>query len=145
MRLFLDASALAKRYIVEPGTDQVLVQCARASEILFSVLAPLELVAALSALRLRSRISLRRYHMLRRRLAADAEHATVVALTPSVLSWTRTCLETYGGRVCGAIMARASISTFVSVALKAASSFSVTTRAVPVSGPPKDGAETSVH
>ena len=111
MRLFLDASALAKRYIVEPGTDEVLVQCARASEILFSVLAPLELVGALSTLRLRSRISLRRYHMLRSRLAADVEHATIVPLTPPVLSWTSTCLETYGGRVWGAIHIASALAT----------------------------------
>jgi len=38
MRILLDSSALAKRYVCEPGTEQVLSRCRDADEIVLSVL-----------------------------------------------------------------------------------------------------------
>jgi hypothetical protein len=50
VRAYFDSSALAKRYIVEPGTAEVLKHCSNASEILLSILCIPELISAFNRL-----------------------------------------------------------------------------------------------
>lgn len=93
MRILLDSSALAKRYVFEPGTEQVLRRCREADEIVLSVLCVPELVSAFNRLRREGALSASRYRRLKRDLAADLEQATIVDLTPSVVHRTVACLE----------------------------------------------------
>lgn len=103
MRLFLDSSALAKRYAAEPGTEQVLRLCREADEIILSVLCVPELISGLNRLRRDGRLSTPHYRKLKRALAADLEAATLVDLTPAVVDRAIGCLERTPLRALGAI------------------------------------------
>ena len=93
MRLFADSSALAKRYLREPGRDVVLARCAAADEVLISFLAPIEVVSALNRLRRAARLTDEQYEELKKKLTADAQNATVVLPGPSVEAGAFRCLE----------------------------------------------------
>lgn len=93
MRFFLDSSALAKRYVAEAGTEQVLRRCREADEIILSTLCVPELLSGLNRLKRSGRLSAPRYRMLKRHLAADLEVAILVDLTPSVIERAIDCLE----------------------------------------------------
>ncbi len=93
MRLFLDSSALAKRYVEEPGTDRGLNLCRGAEEIILSSLCVPELISGFNRLRREEKLSLNRYRALKRELAADVEEATIIDLTPLIIDRTIACLE----------------------------------------------------
>ena len=50
MKVFLDTSAFAKRYVGENGSDKVAVLCQRADSLIVSVMCLPELISALSRL-----------------------------------------------------------------------------------------------
>ena len=50
MKVFLDTSALAKRYVAEQGSDQVLAVCQQADSLVVSVICLPELVSTLCRL-----------------------------------------------------------------------------------------------
>ena len=93
MRLFIDSSALAKRYIRECGSDQVLAHCAEADEIILSVLAVPEVMSGLNRLRREHSLSEDMYLQAKGSLAADVAGATVVGLTPAIVGKAVSCLE----------------------------------------------------
>ena len=93
MRLFLDSSALIKRYIAERGTERVVRFCSGAEEIVLSVVCAPELISAFQRLRRERKLSTRQYRALKKDLAADLVQATIVRLTEAVLSRTVETLE----------------------------------------------------
>lgn len=93
MRLFADSSALAKRYIPEPGRDIVLARCAAADEVIISFLAPIEVVSAFNRLRRAGRLSDEQYDELKLKLTTDVQHATVVQPGPALVPTAFACLE----------------------------------------------------
>lgn len=93
MRLFLDSSALAKRYVEEPGSDKVLSLCCGAEEIILSSLCVPEIISGFNRLRREGNLSPARYRSLKRALAADVDEATIIDLTPLVIDRTIACLE----------------------------------------------------
>lgn len=93
MRLFLDSSALAKRYVVEPGTDIVLERCREADEVLLSVLAPAEVASALNRLRREMKLILGQYRRLKAEVLLDCAEATTLEITPDVVHLAIRCLE----------------------------------------------------
>lgn len=93
MRIFLDSSALAKRYVEEPGTERVLSLCRGADEIILSGLCVPELISGFNRLRREEKLSPARYRALKRDLAADVEEASIVELTPLIIDRAITCLE----------------------------------------------------
>jgi len=93
VRLFLDSSALMKRYIPERGTEQVIAACAEADEVLLSILAAPEVVSAFNRLRREGHITHEEYRSLKQRLLADVAHATVIEYSLAVLTGTFACLE----------------------------------------------------
>lgn len=93
MSLFLDSSALAKRYLLEPGTEVVAARCREADEIIVSILSVPEVLSAFNRLRRERKIGARRYAALKRELAHDMEQATIVALDATVVRRTILCLE----------------------------------------------------
>ena len=93
MRLFLDSSALVKRYLEEPGREAVLARCAQASEILISVLAVPEAASALNRYRHLVGLSDAEYADLKQELLDDAVRASVIGLSPPVVARTIACLE----------------------------------------------------
>lgn len=103
MRLFLDSSALAKRYIAEPGTERVVNRCRQAGEVVLSVICAPELISAFQRLRRERRLSVRQYRALKQDLAADLSQATIVQLTEAVLAKAIETLERTAARTLDAI------------------------------------------
>jgi uncharacterized protein len=119
MRIFLDSSALAKRYVVESGTEKVLALCRNADEILISVLAVPELISAFSRLRREERLSTEQYSFLKQELAADIAQATVIDLASSVIEIALRCLEEHPLRALDALHIGAAISSSVDLFVSA--------------------------
>ena len=85
MRLFLDSSALAKRFVEEVGSEKIETVCGRATELGLSVICVPEIVSALNR-RLRERlVTQSQYGQAKRRLLDDIRDADIVHLTPTVI------------------------------------------------------------
>jgi predicted nucleic acid-binding protein len=86
VNVFLDSSALAKRYIQEPGSDRVQEMLAAASSLGVSVLCLSEIVSALSRRRRERKLSPQQYLKAKQALLEDIEDASVVNITEQVLT-----------------------------------------------------------
>ena len=85
MRLFLDTSSFAKRYIEEEGSDGVDRLMFTASELFLSILCIPELFSALNR-RLRERgISRSDYSAIKRRIALDIRDINLVQVTSEIV------------------------------------------------------------
>jgi hypothetical protein len=93
MRLFLDTSALAKRYVIEPGSARIDELLLRAESLGLSVLVLPELVSTLRRLVREGRLAEAEYAALKRTILADLDDADLCDLTPAVLERTVRCLE----------------------------------------------------
>jgi len=93
MRLFLDSSALAKRYVREVGTERVVALCADADEVVVSIIALPEVVSTLNRLRRGGRLSDSEYATIKQEVVADLADATTLEVTPSIVNKALTCLE----------------------------------------------------
>jgi len=95
MRTFFDTSALAKRYVAEVGSDQVVTRCKNAHEVILSVLVVPELVSALNRLRREGTLEDQDYQQLKMDLAADVACASIVDLNPGVVQLSIGYLEQF--------------------------------------------------
>ena len=95
MRVFLDTSALAKRYVAEQGSDTVLEICERADSLIIAVVAVPELISAFCRLQREARITGRQYVTLKQDFFTDIADALVCDTTPEVLQHAITMLEQY--------------------------------------------------
>jgi predicted nucleic acid-binding protein len=118
MRVFFDSSALAKRYVVEAGTDRVLELGATADEVIVCVLCVPEVISAFNRLRRERKLDDDQYGHLKHELAADIAEASVIDLAPQVLATAVTCLERFPTRSLDALhvacAARCGCDLFVS-------------------------------
>jgi predicted nucleic acid-binding protein len=119
VRVFFDPSALAKRYVDEAGTAQVLDWCDRAGELVLAVTAVPELISAFCRLRREGRISVSQYRKLKAELLADLADALICELTPEVVQRTVDLLESYPLRGMDAIHVAAALSSRVEVFVSA--------------------------
>lgn len=85
MKLYLDSSAFAKRFIEENGSDGVESICASASELGLSVLCVPEIISALSRRLREHALTQVQYNEAKRRLLDDVRDADIITLTPSVI------------------------------------------------------------
>ena len=93
MNVFLDSSALAKRYVDEPGSERVHVLCRNATELAVSVLCLPEIVSALNRRKREEKISDADYARLKRWVLRDVAHLAIWNLTPSVIATSISLLE----------------------------------------------------
>jgi predicted nucleic acid-binding protein len=94
VKLFLDSSAFAKRFVEETGSQEVEVLCSRANELCLSVVCVPEIVSALNR-RLREKTLTRReYAQTKQHLALDVRDTVVINLTPEVIRSSIEVLET---------------------------------------------------
>jgi len=103
VRLFLDTSALAKRYIAEQGSDKVLRLCREAEQLAVSVICLPELISALNRLVRERRLSRPQYRMLKRTLLDDLAGADLCELTSAVMRGVIQLLESNPVRAMDAI------------------------------------------
>jgi predicted nucleic acid-binding protein len=94
MKVFFDSSALAKRYIEEPGSDKVEKICSQATILGVTSICIPEVVSALCRLRWRSTITEGQYENAKQALLKDLENALICNITPSVIRQSIHILET---------------------------------------------------
>jgi len=93
MKLAVDSSAFAKRYVREIGSDELERFLEDASELAFSIVLVPEIISGLNR-RLRERILTPvDYRAVKRQLLDDVKDATVLQITPSVVSRSVKLLE----------------------------------------------------
>jgi len=94
MKLFLDSSAFAKRFVEEPGSQEVETLCSQATELCLSVICVPEIISALNR-RLREKsLDHRGYAQAKLRLSQDVRDTVVINLTPDVVHTSIVILET---------------------------------------------------
>lgn len=94
MKLFLDSSAFAKRFIEESGSRHVEALCAQADELGLCVLCVPEIVSALNR-RLREKgLTPQDYSHAKQRLSQEVRDTAIVNLTPDVIQSSIALLET---------------------------------------------------
>ncbi|MFA5179944.1 MAG: type II toxin-antitoxin system VapC family toxin [Syntrophales bacterium] len=93
MKLAVDSSSLAKRYVQEIGSDELESFLEDASELAFSVILVPEIISGLNR-RLRERIlTVAYYRAAKKQLLNDVSDATVLQITPAVVSHSVRLLE----------------------------------------------------
>ena len=90
MKTFFDASAFAKRYIEEPGSDAVAVLCLEATDLALCVICVPEIVSAMNRRLRERRLTKSDYLSLKRHLLEDIRDATIIDLVPPVVA---ACVE----------------------------------------------------
>ena len=93
MKLIVDSSSFAKRYVQEVGSDKLDRFLENASELAFCVILVPEIVSGLNR-RLRERVlTSTDYRAVKKQLLDDVRDATVLQITPSVISRSVKLLE----------------------------------------------------
>ena len=93
MKLAVDSSSFAKRYVQEAGSEKLDRLLESTSELAFCVILIPEIISSLNR-RLRERIlTIEDYRTVKRQLMNDVHDATVLQITPSVISRSVRLLE----------------------------------------------------
>lgn len=93
MKLTVDSSSFAKRYVQEVGSDKLDCLLESASELAFCVILIPEIISSLNR-RLRERfLTIADYRAVKKQLMDDVRDATVLQITPSVISRSVKLLE----------------------------------------------------
>ncbi len=93
MKLAVDSSSFAKRYVEEMGSAELQRFLGDASELAFSVVLVPEIISGLNR-RLRERVlTVAEYRAVKKQLLDDVADATVLQITPSVVSRSVKLLE----------------------------------------------------
>lgn len=103
MKVFLDTSAFAKRYIDEPGTDRVFALCQQAESLVVSVIFLPELISTLSCLVREKKLTRAAYRKLKREAMADLADVDICQITAEILASVVSLLEAYPLRALDAL------------------------------------------
>jgi len=103
VKVFLDTSALAKRYIAEPGSDKVMALCQQADSLVVSVVCLPELISTFSRLVREKKLAKADYRKLKADAMADLADADICQLTPDVLASCVSLLESHPLRAMDAL------------------------------------------
>jgi len=93
VKVFLDSSAFAKRYIEETGSQSVDDICQEATELCLSVVCIPELISALNRRVREKSLSHKNYNTIKKALSEDIQDVTIINLTPEVITKTTGLLE----------------------------------------------------
>jgi predicted nucleic acid-binding protein len=94
MKVYLDSSAFAKRFVDESGSDEVEALCMQASELGLSVICVPEVVSALNRRRREGLLTKQQYTEAKQHLIDDVRDASIINLTVSVVGSAINVLET---------------------------------------------------
>jgi len=93
VKLFVDSSAFAKRYVEERGGEQLADVLQKASELALCIILLPEILSALNRRRREGILSASDYTLLKVRLLEDVHDSTILQITPAVVSQTVQLLE----------------------------------------------------
>ncbi len=85
MNVFLDSSALVKRYLEEKGSAAVEQICVKASHIIVSIVALPEVFSALNRKKREQVVSQQQYEIIKRALFSECEEFLTCPLSPAVI------------------------------------------------------------
>jgi predicted nucleic acid-binding protein len=103
VKVFLDTSAFAKRYVAEQGSDKVLAMCQQADSLVVSVICLPELVSTLSRLVREKKLTKAAYRTLKGDAMADLADVDICQITPEVLASVVSLLELHPLRAMDAL------------------------------------------
>jgi len=101
--IFLDSSALVKRFIEESGSDKVEKLCMASQEIVVSIISLPEIVSALNRRKREKTISSRQYTEIKERLILEFEDYLSCPFTPEIIESSIRILERFPLRAMDAI------------------------------------------
>ncbi len=119
MRIFLDSSALAKRYIQESGTQQVNELFIQADEIFVSLIALPEVISAMTRNKTEKKMTLEQFNERKNQLILDFQDFNVCDLTPQVIKRTLSFIENYSLRTLDAIHLASAMETKIELFVSA--------------------------
>ena len=93
MRTFFDSSAFAKRFIEEPGSDEVEKICQKTESIGLSSLCLPEIISALNRRVREKSISRKSYFIIKKRLLEEIEDADLINVIPEIIARSILLLE----------------------------------------------------
>ena len=93
MKLVADSSSFAKRYIQEGGSEEIDLILQRASDLALCIILAPEIISGLNRRLGEGFLSKRDYCRAKTQLLEDVHDATVIQLTPSVVSHSVKLLE----------------------------------------------------
>jgi uncharacterized protein len=93
MKIFLDSSALVKRYIEETGSQKVAERCAKAGEIAVCIICLPEVLSACNLLLREKKINQEQYNWIKNEFLLDINELVIIDLTDDVISRSIQCLE----------------------------------------------------
>ncbi len=94
MHIFLDTSALAKRYIQENGSGKVSDVFQKATSVAVSVICLPEMISALNRLRREKCITKEHYTKTKQNVLHDFDDFTICDITPEIIAQAIALLET---------------------------------------------------
>jgi len=93
MRLSVDSSSLAKRYVQEDGSEEMDSLLHHASELALCIILLPEIISALNRRQRERVLTVTDYWKAKRQLLDDVRDATVLQVTPAVISRSLNLLE----------------------------------------------------
>ena len=103
MKVFLDTSAFAKRYVAEKGSDKVMAWCLKADSLVVSVICLLELISTLSRLVREKKLAKVEYRKLKGEAMADLADVDICQITTDVQVSVVSLLESHRLRAMDAV------------------------------------------
>ena len=103
MKVFLDTSAFAKRYVSEPGSADVQTLCQQADSLVVSVICLPELISTFSRLVREKKLANGEYRTLKAGAMADLADVDICQFTPEVLASVVSLLESHPLRAMDAL------------------------------------------
>ncbi len=103
MKVFLDTSAFAKRYVAEQGSDKVMEMCLKADSLVVSVICLPELISTLCRLLREKKLVKADYRKLKGDAMADLTDVDICQITSEVLASVVSLLESHPLRAMDAI------------------------------------------
>ena len=93
MKVFLDTSAFAKRYVVEKGSSAVMALCEQADVLVVSAICLPEFISALTRLLREKKLVQKEYEILKVGALSDLADVDICQITQPVLMSALTLLE----------------------------------------------------
>lgn len=93
MKTFFDASAFAKRYVEENGSQLVDDICREATELSLSVICVPEIISALNRRMRENRLARGEYSKIKEHLSDDVRDVVIINLIPEVIAASTGVLE----------------------------------------------------
>jgi uncharacterized protein len=103
VKVFLDTSAFAKRYVAERGSDKVMALCQRADSLVVSVICLPELISTLSRLVREKNLAKADYKRLKGDAMSDLADVDICQITSGIMVSVVSLLESHPLRAMDAL------------------------------------------